>query len=335
MVMDVESLSDAPGSQRNGSLYPTLSVVVPLYNEEEVVAELVRRVVESCRRLGSPFEFLTVNDGSQDETLPRLVQLSREIPELRVINLFRNFGHMAALTAGIALARGDAVLVMDGDLQDPPELIPKFFGEWHAGAEVVYGLRAARRETFLRRVGTGVFYWILSKITETRIPRQAGMFSLMDRRVIDALKQMPERQRYLPGLRAWIGGKQSFVTYDRPERASGKSRVGDVGLFRLARMALLSFSKVPLRYAALFSLLCGLLMFLIGSTAILVRVFTRLAIPGWATTTTLIGMMGFVQSSVLAIISEYIAVIFDELKARPVFLIREEFRSGKPALSSP
>ncbi len=306
-----------------------LSVVAPVHNEQESVDELVQRVVQGCRSLDVPFEFLIVNDGSRDATKERLTALSRKTPELRVLDLFRNFGHMPALSAGVALAKGKAVVVMDGDLQDPPELIPKLFSQWRAGADVVYGLRTQREEGLWERGATHLFYWLLKQITETPIPPQAGTFCLMDRRVVDILNRMPERNRFFAGLRAWVGGVQSFVTYTRPARAHGKSRVGKRRLFRLARIALLSFSKVPLRYASLFSLLCGLGLFLVGLTAIGIRLFTRLAIPGWATYTALLGVMGFVQSLVLAAISEYVAIIFDEVKARPLFLVREEIVQGK------
>ena len=309
---------------------PILSVVVPLFNEEEVVQELIQRVIRSCRALGHPFELLAVNDGSRDETLHRLVALSRDFPELRVIDLHRNFGHMAALSAGLTLALGKAVVTMDGDLQDPPELIPKLFAQWREGADIVYGQRTARHESFFQRQGTRFFYWLLEKVSETKIPKQVGTFGLMDRRVVDLLNRMPERDRFFAGLRAWTGGRHSLVQYERPDRAHGPSRVGVGGLFRLAGTALTSFSKVPLRYASLLSLIFGILLFLLGLSAIVIRLFTNLAIPGWATYTTLLGMMGFVQSLLLAILSEYVAVIFDEVKARPLYLVRQEFTRGRP-----
>ncbi len=309
---------------------PTLSIVIPLFNEEKLVQELVQRLVRSCRGLKVPFEVVVVNDGSRDTTLQRLVALSGDVQELRVVDLYRNFGHMAALSAGLALARGKAILTMDGDLQDPPELIPKLFSHWQEGADVVYGLRTAREESPLQRLGTQLFYWLLSKVSETEIPKQVGTFGLMDRKILDLLNRMPERDRFFAGLRAWLGGKQSFVPYERPDRPFGKSRVGLEGLFRLARTALTSFSKVPLRYASSLSLIFGFSLFLLGLFAILIRLFTNLAIPGWATYTTLLGMMGFVQSLLLAILSEYVAVIFDEVKGRPLFLVRQEFNDGRP-----
>jgi len=310
---------------------PVLSVAVPLYNEQEIVPELVGRIAAACRGLGETFEIVVVNDGSTDHTLEALVRQSQDVPELRVVDLLRNFGHMPALSAGVAAARGEAVVVMDGDLQDPPELIPQFVAAWREGADVVYGLRTARREAWLKRTLIGGFYWLLDHTTETKIPKQVGTFGLMDRKIVDVLNQMPERSRYFAGLRAWAGGRQTFVPYERPDREGGGSRVGAQGLFRLARTALISFSKVPLRYASTLSLVSGLVLFLIGAWAIFEKLFTNRAIPGWATYTTLIGFMGFVQSLVLSVISEYVAVIFDEIKARPLYVVRTEYSGGRRA----
>lgn len=329
-VMNVEPMARMSMQEKRAvSPRPVLSVVAPVFNEQDLVHELVRRVVESCRPLGVSFEVVIVNDGSRDETLLRLIAMSREVPELRVVNLLRNFGPMSALSAGIALARGEAVVVMDGDLQDPPELIPKFFVEWRAGADVVYGLRTRRSEVFLKRLAISLFYALLGRIAETRIPKQVGTFCLMDHRIARTLNGMRERNRYFAGLRAWVGGKQSFVPYERPDRSHGKSRVGVAGQVRVARTALLSFSNAPLRYVSMFSLVVAIVLFLVGITAILVRLLTNLAIPGWATFTALIGLMGFAQSLVLAIISEYLAEIFNEIKARPLFLVRNEFINGE------
>ena len=315
------------GSGNPSRVLTLLSVVAPVFNEADGVDELVARLKQSCSKANASFELLVVNDGSRDATLPRLIALSETTPELRVVDLFRNYGHMAALAAGIALAKGDAVVVMDGDLQDPPELIPELVDSWKNGADVVYGLRTKRHGGVARRLGTGFFYWLL-RASRTSIPENVGTFGVMDRRVVDVLNAMPERSRFFAGLRWWVGGRQAFVTYTRSERGHGRSRVGFFGLLSLAQTALTSFSKVPLRLASILSLVCGLVLFIVGVTAILVRVFTPLGVPGWATYTTLIGMMGFVQSIVLAVIAEYVGIIFDEVKARPLFVVRGEFRSG-------
>ena len=234
---------------------------------------------------------------------------------------------MPAVAAGVALAKGDSVVVMDGDLQDPPELIPALVDCWRGGADVAYGLRTARSEGVARRIATRLFYWLLRAV-RTSIPENVGTFGAMDRRVVDVLNAMPERSRFFAGLRWWVGGRQAFVTYERSRRSHGRSRVGFLGLVTLALSAMTSFSKVPLRLASLLSLVCGLVLFLVGATAIAIRIFTPLGVPGWATYTTLIGMMGFVQSVVLAVIAEYVGIIFDEVKARPLFVVRSEFRSG-------
>ncbi|PIP65274.1 glycosyltransferase [Candidatus Peregrinibacteria bacterium CG10_big_fil_rev_8_21_14_0_10_49_16] len=310
---------------------PLISVVLPLFNEEESVDELIERTVRSCITLDMSFEIIAVNDGSTDATFQKLTALSAEYPEVRILDLFRNVGHMAALSAGLHHVHGKAVIIMDGDLQDPPELIPSFVEHWRNGeADIVCGKRAQRGEGRWYRLCSHVFYRLLSRASGAIIPEQVGTCCLLDRRVVDALDTFPEKQRFFAGLRAWVGGRQVFITYERLRRKYGYSRVGGRGLIRLARTAFISFSKVPLRYVSLFSLCAALLLFFVGVTAMGIRLFTDLAIPGWATFTMLIGFVGFVQSLVLAVMAEYIAVIFDETKARPLYLIRQEIRNGYP-----
>lgn len=321
-----EGGSGDSGAGRQVSL---LSVIAPVYNEADGVEVLVSRLTASCGLVGAPYELILVNDGSRDGTLSRLIALSETTPELRVVDLFRNFGHMPALAAGVSLARGDAVVVMDGDLQDPPELIPKLVDSWKEGVDVAYGLRTQHHGNAARRLSTRLFYWLL-RASRTSIPENVGTFGLMDRRVVDIINAMPERSRFFAGLRWWVGGRQAYVEYERSPRGHGRSRVGLLGLLGLAQTALTSFSKVPLRLASLLSLACGMVLFLVGAIAIAIRIFTPLGIPGWATYTTLIGMMGFVQSIVLAVIAEYVGIIFDEVKGRPLFVVRGEFRSGSP-----
>ena len=313
-----------------------LSVVTPVFNEVAIVDELVLRIAEACAQVGCPFEIVVVNDGSTDGTLGKLVAASRARAELRVLDLSRNFGHMPALDAGVRAARGDVIVVLDGDLQDPPELIPAMVSKWREGLDVVYGLRTARRESLPRRIANVAFYRLLSFLADNAIPEQVGTFGLMDRWVADALAAMPERHRFFAGLRAWVGGATGSVEYERPDRRDERSRVGLKGLVHLARTALISFSKVPLRAAAAVSALAGFVLFAVGAAAIVVRLVTDLAIPGWATSTTMIGMMGFVQSLALAMIAEYVAVIFDEIKGRPLGLVRHEFQGGdRIAVASP
>jgi glycosyltransferase involved in cell wall biosynthesis len=304
-----------------------LSVVVPLFNEEQGISELVERTVAGCRAASGRFELVLVNDGSRDATLARLVEWSCRVGELRIVDLNRNYGHMPALFAGLAAAEGDAVVVMDGDLQDPPEVIPDLVTRWREGADVVYGLRTRRHDGLLLGLGTRLFYRLLRRSC-VAIPEHVGTFGLMDRSVVDVLNALPERSRFFAGLRSWVGGRQEYVPYERQKRGHGRSRVGLLGLVSLAETALISFSKLPLRAASGLSLLCAIVMLLVGVTAIAIRAFTSLGVPGWATYTTLIGLMGFVQSLTLALIAEYVGVIFDEVKARPLFVVRSEFRRG-------
>ena len=308
---------------------PLLSVVAPLYNEEQTVSELVRRLVAACRPLEVPYEILVINDGSRDRSLERLVALSREFPQLRVLNLSRNFGPMAALHAGLFHARGRAVVTIDGDLQDPPELIPRLFARWREGARVVYAVRTDRDDPGLQRLGTDLFYKLLHKASGRLVPVQAGTFGLVDRRVVELMKKLPERERFFAGLRAWVGGNQATIEYERQPRLHGESKMGLKRLFRLARLALVSFSDAPLRWASFLSLSFCLVLFGIGMYAILTRLLTNLAIPGWATTTALLGMVGAFQSLVLAILSEYISVLFGEVKGRPLYVVEEEFAQGR------
>lgn len=313
---------------------PLLSVISAVFNEEEGVAELVRRLTAVCRTLGSPFEVIIVNDGSRDSTLQRLVTMSRDISELRIIDLLRNFGVMSALTAGLAAARGNAVVVIDGDLQDPPEIIPQFMKSWKEGADVVYGQRTQREEAAPLRAMIAIYYWLQSRLSDISIPAQSGNFCLIDRRVADLLLAMPEKHRYFSGLRSWVGGRQVAVTYRREERQFGKTRQGLRGLFRHARLGIVSFSKMPLRLVSLLSMVFALFLLGVSLAAVVIRLGTDAAIPGWATYTGLIGGMGFVHSLALSVISEYLATIFDEVKNRPVYLVRDEFSGGEPVASS-
>jgi len=313
--------------------HPEISVVAPVFNEEAGVNELVERVAKSCSDARENFEIIIVNDGSRDATLGRLIEASRSIPGLRVINLYRNFGPMAAVSAGISAARGNAVITIDGDMQDPPELIPKMVKLWRDGADVVYCERIERAENFVVRTLISAFYWLFERLSDTDIPKQAGTFGLMDRRVVDILVAMPERHRYLAGLRSWIGGRQEKLEYTREVRKFGTTQQGLRGLFSHARLGVVSFSKVPLRLASILSLLTSVMLLGVSLFAVAVRVGTDLAIPGWATYTALIGGMGFVQSLVLGVIAEYLGAIFDEVKARPVFLAKEEFVNGESATS--
>jgi len=310
------------------SLPPTLSVVVPLFNEEDIISELVERLVNACASCVEDYEIIVVNDGSTDDTLLLLREEFQRHPRIVVADLSRNYGHMAALSAGLRLASGQAVVVMDGDLQDPPELIPGLVAKWRSGADVVLAQRTARSESAVQRGLTSLYYRLMAAIADVPTHRQVGTFCLLTRRAVDQINSLPERVRCFASLRAWIGFSTDWVYYQRPPRKNGKSRVSFGGLFGLARASIVSFSKLPLVWVSRFSLAASAALLLFGFAVILIKVCTRLAIPGWASTMVMVGGVGALQSAVMAVLCEYIAVLFDEAKNRPGFVINQVFRSA-------
>jgi glycosyltransferase involved in cell wall biosynthesis len=304
---------------------PSLSVVIPIYNEEAVLPELYRRLTQvlSQNPLRLTYEIVFVNDGSIDGCRPILGKLHADDPAVKVVNLSRNFGHQAALTAGIDFARGDVVVCMDGDLQDPPEVIPSLLEKWREGYEVVYAVRKARKEGMVKRACYAAFYRLLGRLSQVSIPPDAGDFALMDRRVVDCLKTMPERSRFLRGLRAWVGFRQTGVEYERNRRFAGAPKYTWAKLVRLALNGLLSFSATPLRIATGVGTalsLCSLFSILV---VLYFKLFTDKAIPGWAATVIPILLLGGIQLLSIGILGEYVAQIFDEVKRRPIYLVSE------------
>jgi glycosyltransferase involved in cell wall biosynthesis len=307
---------------------PELSVVIPVYNEAEIVDELAARLRDACSKCCPAWEIVLVNDGSTDDTLERLVKMSNTAEELRVIDMSRNFGHMAAVAAGVDACTGAAVVVMDADLQDPPELIPEMFQRWKKGARVVLAVRSKREESFLVRHLTDLFYRLLSKMATVPMPRQVGTFSLMDRSVVQIIRSMPERQRYFAGLRAFVGFQPESVPYERQGRGRGKSKVGFLGLLRLARTAIVGFSAWPLRFFALLNVAFSALLIIFSLCVVAVKLFTGLAVPGWASTMVLVGCVSAFQALCLATLCEYVASLYVEVKGRPLYVVRAEFQRG-------
>jgi dolichol-phosphate mannosyltransferase len=300
---------------------PELSVVVPLYNERENVRELHRRLSEALGRLDFPYEIMFVNDGSRDETPELIDALQEEDPQLTVLHLSRNFGHQPAVTAGIDRAKGRAVMIMDGDLQDPPEVIHQFVEKWRAGADVVYAVRKHRKEGPIKKAGYFVFYRLLNAISDLEIPLDSGDFCLMDRKVVDALKALPEQARFVRGLRTFVGFRQVGLEYERDARAAGRPKYTFSALIRLATDGLVSFSSYPLRLVTYLGIVTG-----VGALAMIAWVFyatlTRTAGPrGWASLSAIVLLIGSVQLICLGIIGEYIRLIFQESKARPTYVV--------------
>ena len=308
---------------------PELSVVVPLFNEEGNVAELVRRIHGILAALpGRPtFEMCFVNDGSSDGTLARLEQIAQTYHGVVIVNLSRNFGHQIAATAGLDVASGDAVVLMDGDLQDPPELIADFVGKWREGYDVVYAVRRTRRgESMFKLVTAKVFYRVIKAMTNVSIPVDTGDFRLMSRRVIDALAQTRERHRFLRGLVSWVGYRQVGIDYDRAERHSGTTKYPFSKMLKFAIDGITSFSQIPLRISTYLGFATSTFAF-IYAVIVLALEFAHMNFPGYTSTMLAILFIGGIQLVGIGILGEYVGRIYDEIKARPLYLIADLKRS--------
>lgn len=303
---------------------PLLSVVVPIKDEIEILPELARRLTAVMDDLPGGAEIVFVDDGSGDGSPRWIADAHADDPRIKLVRLSRNFGHQAAVTAGLAHARGRAVVLMDGDLQDPPELLPELVRKWREGNEIVHTVKISRRESLARRIAFRAFYRMIRSLSsETDLPLQAGLFSLLDRRVVDELNLMPERNRYLAGLRSWVGFRQTAVEYERDARYAGSPRVSVVRLFRLAFDGIFSFSNLPLRLATLLGLTVSLAAFLLMATILYLRLFTDRAILGWASLMTSILFLGGVILVTIGIIGEYTGRIYDEVKRRPLYVVAQ------------
>lgn len=262
---------------------PQLAVVIPIFNEAATLPELFRRLTVALAAVDLSYEIVFVDDGSRDESPRLLADFAKADERVRVITLSRNFGHQPALSAGLDFAKGAAVIMMDGDLQDPPELLPELIRVWLDGAEVVMTVKSRRDESWPLRLAFDGFYRVLGALSRTEIPAGAGIFCLMDRRVVDVLVSLPERSRYLVGLREWLGFRRAVVHYERPRRHAGRSRVGLLGLTRLAFDAIFSFSVIPLRLITMLGFVMASASFLGGAFIVALRLFTdRVDVPGWA-----------------------------------------------------
>jgi glycosyltransferase involved in cell wall biosynthesis len=312
---------------------PALSVVVPMYDEEGNVAPLLERIATILERLpGRPsYEIVLVNDGSTDATAGAIRNEMRRRPHVMLVNLSRNFGHQLAATAGIELARGEAVILMDGDLQDPPELIEAFVAKWLEGYDVVYAVRRSRKgESAFKLFTAELFYRTIQRLTKVSIPVDTGDFRLMSRRVVEALRRSPERHRFLRGMVSWVGFKQTGVEYDRDERHSGATKYPIPTMIRFAIDGITSFSDIPLRFASYFGFAVSAMAFvyaLIVVIAKLFRVYPPGYTPGWASTIVAVVFLGGVQLISLGILGEYLGRIYDEVKGRPLYLIDDIERS--------
>lgn len=302
-----------------------ISIVVPCYNEEAVIPELHSRLGSVLEQIeGSSFEIIYANDGSRDRTPEILRQLQACDRQVRVVSLARNFGHQIAATAGLEHASGDAVVIIDADLQDPPEVIPEMIARWRDGYQVVYGMRSKRAgETTFKLWTARIFYRLINHLSETEIPLDVGDFRLLDRKVVDVLLAMPERDRFLRGMVSWIGFKQVAVIYDRAPRRAGESKYPLMKMMRFAVDSVISFSFAPLRlaiwvgFAAIAASFAGILY------ALVIRLYTADWVRGWTSIFTAVLFLGGVQLITLGIVGEYVGRIYAEVKRRPLYVVGE------------
>ena len=312
---------------------PELSVVLPVYNEEAGVPELYRRLLDVLAPIGVPFEIILVNDGSRDRSWERILALANQDRRVCGVNLSRNFGHQVAITAGVELSRGNAVVVMDSDLQDPPELIPTLYAKHKEGFDVVYAQRRTREgETWFKEITAKLFYRLIRRMTTIDIPVDTGDFRLMSRRVVEDLKQLREHSRFVRGLVTWVGYNQTPVLYDRSKRYGGATKYPFGKMMRFALDGITGFSSQPLRLASHIGL-----FFAFASLALMLALTVyKLAggqgvIPGWTSLAVAVLFLGGVQLLAIGILGEYIGRIYEEVKRRPLYLVRDAVNVDAPA----
>ena len=308
---------------------PTLSCVMPAYNEGKNLGTVVPQVLQALQALGSQVEIILINDGSKDNTAEVMGQLCEQHREVVGLNLSRNFGKEAALTAGIDAARGEVVVLMDSDGQHPVSLVAEMVQRWREGSDVVYAIRRTRDDQSALHAGlTGLFYQLINMGNRVKIPAHAGDFRLMDRRVVDALKQLPERNRFMKGLYAWVGFASTAIDYEPLPRAAGESSFGLRGSFALALTGVLAFSIAPLRALTLLGLTLAMLALGYGAFVVAEYFLWGIDVPGYATL--VVGLMFFsgIQLLSIGVLSEYVGRIYEEVKQRPMYLISQRWGAG-------
>ncbi len=302
-----------------------ISVIIPLYNEEEVFNECYRRLKAVLETVNDTYELLFINDGSRDRTGILAAMCAEEDAHVKLISFSRNFGHQIAITAGMDYAAGDAVIIIDADLQDPPELIPKMIAKWKEGYHVVYGKRIKRHgETLFKKVTAKIFYRFLKHMTQVDIPTDTGDFRLIDRKVCDAMKRLGERNRYVRGLVSWVGFKQCALEYEREERFAGKTKYPFKKMIRFAMDGIASFSYKPLKIASLVGFFLSALSFLYLAFVVLQKLFGAPTAPGWASILAVQLFFNGIILIILGIIGSYIGRIYEESKGRPLYIVQEE-----------
>ncbi|MGD0456722.1 MAG: glycosyltransferase family 2 protein [Terriglobia bacterium] len=321
-----------PGSAREKANPPLLSVIVPCANEEEVLHETHRRLTNALGMIGIKFEIIYIDDGSTDSTMDVLREIQSSDHQVRVVSLSRNFGHQVAITAGMEHAAGDAIVVIDADIQDPPEVIAEFVERWQAGYDVAYGVHTEREgETAFKRWTAKLFYRLIGKLSDTQIPPDAGDFRLIDRKVAEALLAMPERDRFIRGMVSWLGFSQVAVPYRRAPRLAGRTKYPLFKMARLAADGIVSFSTTPLRVATWLGFAVSAFAVFGILLTLYARLFEKNWVQGWASLVIAILFLGGVQLICLGIIGEYIGRIYGESKRRPLYLIQERLGFAESA----
>lgn len=301
-----------------------LSIIIPIYNEEGNIEVLYNRLKQVIDSLNVSAEFVFVNDGSRDHSLQLIKTLAFRVADVRYIDFSRNFGHQVAVSAGLDHCTGKAVIIIDADLQDPPELILELYKKWKEGFEVVYAKRRSREgENFLKKWTAKTFYRILKRVTSIKIPLDTGDFRIMDRKVVDVLKQMPEQQKFLRGQISWIGFNQTFVEYDRDARYAGKTGYTYKKMMRFALDGITSFSNLPLKFATIAGFLVSGITFIVSIYALYARFISRDYVPGWTSLMLAILFIGGVQLISIGIIGEYISRLSANVRNRPLYIIRD------------
>ncbi|MDN3651739.1 glycosyltransferase family 2 protein [Thalassotalea ponticola] len=303
-----------------------ISIVCPVYNEQQSVGLFIKKMKEvmQCKNVG--FEFLFIDDGSDDETLRTLREEKRNTPQIRIISFSRNFGKEAALTAGLKYAKGDAVIPIDVDMQDPPELVLKLLDEWQKGYQIVLAKRVDRNsDSYLKRLTAKGFYYFHNKMADHKIPENVGDFRLMGRVVVDHINELPETQRFMKGLFSWVGFKSSTINYARPCRENGESKFTFWKLWNLAIEGITSFSTIPLKIWTYIGVIVALLSFCYGVFIIALALLSGIDVPGYSSLIVIILFLGGIQLIGIGILGEYIGRIYMEAKQRPLYIIEKEY----------
>lgn len=304
------------------AIAPELSVVIPVFNEEANLSLLYSRLKHTLGALQASYEIVFVDDGSRDASLALLRELAASDPCVRAIELARNFGHQVAISAGLDHARGKGVIVMDADLQDPPEVLPQFIAKWREGHDVVYAIREQRKEHVFKRAAYAVFYRLLQRVANIEIPLDAGDFCIMDRRVVELLTSMPERNRFVRGIRSWVGLNQVGLAYERHARHAGRPKFTFTRLVYLALDGLVSFSFLPLRVITMLGLAVSFVSLVLALFYAVKKLTVGLNPPGFATLVVAIFFLAGMQLITIGVIGEYVGRIFEEVKRRPLYVVR-------------